>query len=146
VSKPDLAINCKLCGVYLNLDELKDHEQHHHALSLFGFKDFLALKLHDLNSKRKELLVQALHRYLKKSSSATDSAKSNEWRLRVSQINNAYELLKSHLSNTFEVNRQIKTHLKFNSKGKRQQKTQSSGKFDFKMFLNVNRRITARCQ
>lgn len=117
-SGPDLSLKCKHCGVFLNLNELRDHERFHAAMGVFGL-DELTIKLKELNDKRKEMVKVALTRFLRKNKDRLNSGREIEWKLRIAQINEAYELLKSYLGNTFESHRQLRnSKLKLNSRGR----------------------------
>jgi hypothetical protein len=102
--------------MYINLEELADHNQYHNALKYFGLKE-LSLTLDDLNTRRADFLKAALMKYLKKPKDLNTN-KVNEWRAKFNQLNENYELLKSYICNRFESNRQLKnSNLKFNAKG-----------------------------
>ena len=58
----------------------------------------------DLTEKRKSIITNLQGKYLKKAKDFSTN-KACDWNLRVKQINNAYELLKSYINNTFELNR-----------------------------------------
>ena len=101
--KPDLSVICNLCRQHILLDELSDHKDYHNALNYFGYKtapeDF-----DELSNKRKLLVKTISNKYFKRAKDI-HSAKANEWSLKITQINEAYEIIKAHLLNSYESNR-----------------------------------------
>lgn len=114
--RPDLSIMCKLCKLYIELSELKDHSDYHGALSYFGLTSLPSTE-DQLIEKRKSLLKTAMSRHIKKARDLNTN-KAIEWNTKVKQINDAYELLKSYMTNTFELNRQLrKKNVKLDAQG-----------------------------
>ena len=104
---PDLSVLCKLCKIHIKLDELKEHNEYHEALNTMGYKE-LPLDSEELNEKRKTILKTSLNKHMKKPKDFYTTSKTLEWSLKVKNINDAFELIKSYLNNTFESNRQLK--------------------------------------
>lgn len=59
-----------------------------------------------LKERRKNLLKQAQSKFLKKAADFS-SHKAIDWNIRVKRINSSFELLKSYINNTFEVDRRL---------------------------------------
>lgn len=104
---PDLSVICSLCKIHIQLNELKEHKEYHDALNLLGLKT-LPLTLEELYDKRKVILKTSLSKYLKKTQEFYSTPKTIEWSLKVKHTNDAFELVKSYLTNSFESNRQLK--------------------------------------
>jgi hypothetical protein len=96
---------CKQCKVYIDLNEINDHKQYHEALTIMGFKN-LPDNEEILKDRRVNMLKVTQIKYLKKSQDF-NSNKAYKWNLRVKQINYAFELLKSYVNNTFEIDRRL---------------------------------------
>lgn len=103
--KPDLKLICKSCKIHIDLSELNEHRQYHEALSFLGLK-LLPENEEALKEKRAYLLKTCQSKYLKKSNDFVTS-KAIDWNSRVKRINNAYELIKSYMNNTFEATRRV---------------------------------------
>ncbi len=104
---PDLSVMCSLCKIHIQLDELKEHKDYHGALNVLGFKT-LPSTIEELFEKRKVILKTALTKNLKKSHEFYTTPKTLEWSLKVKHTNDAFELVKSYMTNSFETNRQLK--------------------------------------
>lgn len=115
---PDLKIMCKICKVHLSLSELNDHKQFHEALTTLGLK-YLPETENGLRDRRAQLVKSTQSKYLKKSKDF-NSHNVIDWNAKVKRINNAYELIKSYVNNTFEQNRRVNnaTRIKLDSYGK----------------------------
>jgi hypothetical protein len=109
VLEPDLSLFCKTCKLHIHIDELVDHKEYHQALQKLGFKE-LPHNQQELTERRKHILKQAFSRYMKKPV-FINSDKSVEWNTRVMQINASYELIKSYLNNSFEIERKLRSSL-----------------------------------
>ncbi len=117
---PDLKVKCPSCETYLGLEELKDHNEYHEALNFFSLKE-LPKTEEQLIEKRKILIKSLSSKYLKKPKDIDQDEKINEWHVKVKQINDKYELVKSYMNNTFETIRQLKINsLKFDVQGESQ--------------------------
>lgn len=97
---------CKECEFFANLTEITDHKQFHIALKVLGLKTIPKLE-EELREHRKSLIDSALSKYLKKQDDF-DTNKASEWSHKINQINNAYEVLKCHVDNSFEATRKTK--------------------------------------
>ena len=104
---PDLTTLCHACKIHIKLEELKDHKEYHDALNLLGFKT-LPASLEELCEKRKTILKTSLAKYLKKTHEFYSTPKTIEWSVKVKHTNDAFELVKSYMTNSFESNRQEK--------------------------------------
>lgn len=110
---PDLAIQCQKCKSLVFLPDLKDHQELHESLAWLDFKE-LPNSLQILYDKRKHLIKACFNKYMKNKEEANPS----EWNSKIARINSAFELVKSYLNNTFEINRQIKNGItKFDVRG-----------------------------
>lgn len=109
---------CKICKVHLSLSELNDHKQLHEALTTLGLK-YLPENENGLRDRRAQLMKSTQAKFLKKSKDF-DSNKAIDWNAKVKRINNAYELVKSYVNNTFEQNRRMNyaNSIKLDSYGK----------------------------
>ena len=98
------------------MEEIQDHNDYHTALSFYNFKD-LPSSLEKLIEKRKVLINSITSNYTKKTKQTHENL--HEWSIKIKQINDKYELIKSYMTNTFELNRQLKiSSNKFNVQGK----------------------------
>jgi hypothetical protein len=115
--RPDFKVMCKNCKIFIDLTEIKDHKDYHDALIQMSLK-YLPESEETLKDKRFFLLKNAQMKYLKKTNDF-QTQKAYDWNMKVKQINNAYELLKSYINNTFETNRRLtNVNLKLDSYGK----------------------------
>ncbi len=115
-----MKIKCPSCETYLSLEELKDHNEYHEALIFFSITD-LPKTEEQLIEKRKTLIKSLSTTYLKNPKDIDHDEKINQWHLKVKEINDAYELIKSHMNNTFETMRQLKNNsVKFDVQGESQ--------------------------
>ena len=103
---PDYSIKCKSCKYYITLDELKDHREMHEALIYFGF-DQMPPSEDYLITKRKLILNAALNKYLRRPEDF-NTRKAIDWTNLVKQVNDRYEKIRAYLTNTFEMDRQLK--------------------------------------
>ena len=87
------------------MSEINEHKQYHDALANMGLK-VLPENEELLKERRKNLLKQAQTKFLKKASDFS-THKAIDWNIRVKRINSSFELLKSYLNNTFELNRRL---------------------------------------
>ncbi|CAF0703188.1 unnamed protein product [Brachionus calyciflorus] len=113
-STPDLAFICKLCNNHISIEELNYHEKFHDLLNFFGFKETPENE-GKLNEKRLSM-IKSLAKPINKFNES-DKNKITEWNLKITLINENYELLKSFLNNSFESNRVILNHYKSDVQG-----------------------------
>ena len=81
-----------------------------------GFKE-LPRDLEELSEKRKTILKTSLAKSLKKPNEFYTTPKTLEWNIKVKQINDSFELLRSYLTNSFESNRQMKNLTNLEAQG-----------------------------
>ena len=81
----------------------------------FGIKE-LPFHIRDL-LKRRNALVKSMTIKLLSSTEDAETSRICEWEDKISKINNSYELLKSYMDNTFDVNRSLKKECQLDSKG-----------------------------
>ncbi len=86
---------------------MNEHKQYHIALKILGLQNLQNKSEEDLIKIRKTLIDSALNKYLNKQKDF-ETKKANDWSHKVNQINNAYEIVRSYVDNTFESNRQIR--------------------------------------
>ena len=86
---------------------MNEHKQYHIALKILGLQNLQNKSEEDLIQIRKTLIDSALNKYLNKQKDF-ETKKANDWSHKVNQINNAYEIVRSYVDNTFESNRQIR--------------------------------------
>ncbi|XP_077997645.1 protein phosphatase 2C-like domain-containing protein 1 [Glandiceps talaboti] len=105
----DISILCKQCDIEMDIRSLQEHRAHHEALALFDYKGTNG------PSSLKELLKRR-RQIMKKLNKTTDS--DNPLPIKTLQkYNNAYELLKSYLEDTYEEYRQIRQEMLIDSEG-----------------------------
>ncbi len=103
-----MSFYCNECEFYANLTELNDHKQFHAALKVLNLKS-LPKSENELREHRKLMIDSAFNRYLKKQDDF-ETNNANLWSHKVHQINNAYEIVMSHVDNSFEQTRQKKAN------------------------------------
>ena len=98
--KPDITLFCDQCRFFIDIRQLKHHRAYHNALQLLNYKgNNLPETLEQLLKKRNAVL-----RKMKKEATEEDPIHPRQ----IQQVNEAYELLKSDLEDTFDVCRQVK--------------------------------------
>jgi len=96
---PDISIKCEKCNAIVALTALKDHRSYHGALTLLRYGNDEP-KSTDLLLKRRNFVLRKI-----KAAASKEKPVSLE---QVTQINNAYEYLKSILDGNFEEYRQVR--------------------------------------
>lgn len=96
---PDISIRCEKCNSIVSLPALKDHRNYHQALSLLRYGNDEP-KNSDLLLKRRNFVLRKL-----KSAATKEKPVAPE---HISEINNAFEYLKSILDGNFEEFRQVR--------------------------------------
>jgi hypothetical protein len=110
---PDLAVVCSVCKSLIVLRDLKDHRELHQALQIFNLTE-LPEHSQSLYDRRRILIKSAFVKHMKNQLEMDP----RQWEARVTQVNQGFELVKSHLNGTFEQNRQIKYAIsKFHVRG-----------------------------
>ena len=105
---PDLAVECTACQSLVLLQDLKDHKELHAALKVLSMNE-MPVSLQLLHDRRRLLVRSAYARYWKNNAIvANELDHPAEWSAKITQLNEAFELVKSYLNHTFDMNRQIK--------------------------------------
>jgi hypothetical protein len=116
---PDISVMCGQCKTLIELTNLNDHKELHDALNIFDFKE-LPSNMNDLCEKRTLLVKNSYTKYMKNKALINENA--IEWNRKITLVNDAFELLKSYVNNTFDMNRQLRYAIK---------KLEVKGKFIF---------------
>ncbi|KAL5006052.1 hypothetical protein ScPMuIL_017210 [Solemya velum] len=102
-TKPDISMQCRRCGLFILLPDLRDHRYYHSALSL--------LKYYGANRPNTvEALFRRRNTVLKKFRSSSTSEKPLNPQL-IHYVNEAYEYLKADLDGSLEEIRNVKTEI-----------------------------------
>jgi serine/threonine protein phosphatase PrpC len=103
-----VTIFCKICRLYVDISDTLDHTKYHDAMNTLLLTQ-LPATVDSLKEKRDSLIKGINNKYLKKVKDYKTS-KATNWHQKVVQLNDAFELLKCYINNTFELNRQYKQH------------------------------------
>lgn len=90
-----MTLMCKKCNNHIGVEELKTHEKFHSLLDFFKFDELP--KNEDALGEKRLLMIKNIGKTLNK--------KTFQWNRQISIINENYELLKSFVNNSFEINR-----------------------------------------
>ncbi|KAK7111235.1 protein phosphatase 2C-like domain-containing protein 1 isoform X2 [Littorina saxatilis] len=98
--KPDITLFCDQCKFFIDIRQLKHHRAYHNALLLLNFKG-------NSPPETSEQLLKKRHAVLKKMKK--DATEENPLLPKqIQEVNDAYELLKSDVEDTFDACRQVK--------------------------------------
>lgn len=110
-----ISTKCYKCNCFISIDELADHIDYHNALNELSLKE-LPKNVDEL-IKRRKLLIRAAN--FSNFTSTDDFATKSviKWENRVNKINDAFELIKTYVENTFEITHQLKQEIKYDYQG-----------------------------
>ncbi|KAL8617478.1 hypothetical protein ACOMHN_048116 [Nucella lapillus] len=98
--KPDITLFCDQCRLFVDIRQLKHHRAYHSALQILNYKgNHIPDTSEQLLKKRNAML-----RKMKKDATLEKPIEPKH----IQQVNDAYELLKADLEDTFEACRQVK--------------------------------------
>lgn len=100
VNEPDLTYYCGLCQLYINLTCMKDHKAFHWALTTLQYSDSRMPKDVVELATRRRFLIKLMVQQQK----AGEESRRLEF---INRIDEAYELLKQDLEDTFEQYRKV---------------------------------------
>lgn len=123
-----MTIKCELCNFYLPISSSNDHKDYHNALKLLEFNK-LPDNLKQLNERRIRLIRLYEKMNIENATIDFKTHKANEWSEKIQKINQAYELVKSYVQDTFELYRRIKRKIKTNGR--------ADSRFPFKDFYSI---------
>ncbi|XP_070570086.1 protein phosphatase 2C-like domain-containing protein 1 [Ptychodera flava] len=108
-SQPEISILCKQCDIDIDVRALTEHRTYHRALELFDYKGTNGpSSLKDLLKRRRQIM--------KKLNKTTDS--DNPLPIKMLQkYNDAFEILKAYMEDTYEEFRQIRESMIIDSEG-----------------------------
>lgn len=107
VLNSDISLQCPECNHYIDLESLRDHRNYHHALRVMEYQAELPLNMKDLLARRQHLL---------KSHTFSDIDYPLDLAL-VQRINDAYEVLRAEIENTFDGCRKIRESRDYEQRG-----------------------------
>lgn len=102
-TKPDISMQCRRCGLYIQLPDLRDHRYYHSALSLLKYFGSNRPSTVDALFRRRNTIM-------KKLKSAVTHKKTLDQQ-QIQHIDEAYEYLKADLDGSLEEFRSIQTEI-----------------------------------
>ncbi|XP_041362252.1 protein phosphatase 2C-like domain-containing protein 1 isoform X2 [Gigantopelta aegis] len=100
-NRPDITIRCDRCAIHIDLIALREHRAYHSALSVLKYKGNSTPHSNEALLRRRNMVIKQLL----KQASATDVPFEPK---QVQVINDAYEIIKSNLEDTFEEYRAVR--------------------------------------
>ncbi|KAK7507422.1 hypothetical protein BaRGS_00001357 [Batillaria attramentaria] len=107
--KPDITLFCDQCRVYIDIRQLKHHRAYHNALVTLNYKGNSTPENSELLLKRRNAVL----RRMKKEATQENPIEAKQ----VQIVNDAYELLKADLEDTFEICRRVKDKVDTSCRG-----------------------------